>query len=81
MSGSVWRLVRDRLVCRQIGAVAMRQRLRQEYVLVLPQEVFTLHDGPPYANGELHMGHALNKIVKDFINRYQLLKVLVDGGA
>ncbi len=35
---------------------------------------FTLHDGPPYANGELHMGHALNKILKDFINRYMLLK-------
>lgn len=34
---------------------------------------FTLHDGPPYANGDLHIGHALNKILKDFINRYQLL--------
>eukprot|EP00951_Prasinocladus_malaysianus_P050019 scaffold676017_cov42-Prasinocladus_malaysianus.AAC.1 len=30
---------------------------------------FTLHDGPPYANGDLHIGHALNKILKDFINR------------
>ena len=28
-----------------------------------------LHDGPPYANGSLHMGHALNKILKDMINR------------
>ena len=35
--------------------------------------VFTLHDGPPYANGDLHIGHALNKILKDFINRYQSL--------
>ncbi len=35
---------------------------------------FILHDGPPYANGELHMGHALNKILKDFINRYMLLR-------
>lgn len=33
------------------------------------QEVYTLHDGPPYANGDLHIGHALNKILKDFINR------------
>ena len=32
-------------------------------------ELFTLHDGPPYANGSLHMGHALNKILKDFIVR------------
>lgn len=32
---------------------------------------FILHDGPPYANGQLHMGHALNKITKDFIVRYR----------
>jgi isoleucyl-tRNA synthetase len=37
-------------------------------------EVFVLHDGPPYANGSLHIGHALNKILKDIINRYQLLR-------
>ncbi|OLN84320.1 Isoleucine-tRNA ligase, mitochondrial [Colletotrichum chlorophyti] len=30
---------------------------------------FTLHDGPPYANGSLHVGHALNKVLKDMINR------------
>ncbi|KAL3812884.1 hypothetical protein ACJIZ3_014152 [Penstemon smallii] len=35
---------------------------------------FVLHDGPPYANGDLHMGHALNKILKDIINRYKLLQ-------
>lgn len=34
---------------------------------------FVLHDGPPYANGDLHCGHALNKILKDFINRQQVL--------
>ncbi|PZV10548.1 MAG: isoleucine--tRNA ligase [Leptolyngbya sp.] len=39
-----------------------------------PGEVFVLHDGPPYANGDLHIGHALNKILKDTINKYQLLK-------
>ncbi len=32
---------------------------------------FVLHDGPPYANGDIHMGHALNKIIKDFIVRYK----------
>ncbi|KLO17641.1 isoleucyl-tRNA synthetase [Schizopora paradoxa] len=36
--------------------------------------LFVLHDGPPYANGPLHMGHALNKILKDIINRFQLLQ-------
>ena len=35
---------------------------------------FTLHDGPPYANGPLHMGHALNKVLKDVINKYQILR-------
>ncbi len=35
---------------------------------------FTLHDGPPYANGTLHMGHALNKVLKDIINKYQILR-------
>jgi isoleucyl-tRNA synthetase len=39
-----------------------------------PGELFILHDGPPYANGALHIGHALNKILKDTINKYQLLK-------
>ncbi|MEL6780370.1 MAG: isoleucine--tRNA ligase [Cyanobacteria bacterium J06597_16] len=37
-------------------------------------EPFILHDGPPYANGDLHMGHALNKILKDIINKYQTLQ-------
>jgi isoleucyl-tRNA synthetase len=32
---------------------------------------FILHDGPPYANGDLHIGHALNQILKDFIVRYK----------
>ncbi len=30
---------------------------------------FTLHDGPPYANGNIHIGHALNKILKDLVSR------------
>ncbi len=46
------------------------QRLSREN----PGEVFVLHDGPPYANGSLHMGHAMNKILKDIINKYQLLQ-------
>ncbi len=33
--------------------------------------LFVLHDGPPYANGNIHLGHALNKILKDFIIRYK----------
>ena len=37
------------------------------------REVFLLHDGPPYANGNIHIGHALNKILKDIINKYNLM--------
>ena len=43
-------------------------RLREE---AMGREKFILHDGPPYANGHLHIGHALNKILKDVINRSQ----------
>ena len=35
------------------------------------REKFILHDGPPYANGDIHIGHALNKILKDMIVRSQ----------
>ena len=35
------------------------------------RDPFTLHDGPPYANGHLHIGHALNKILKDMVVRSQ----------
>ena len=35
---------------------------------------FVLHDGPPYANGEIHIGHAMNKILKDTIVRYKSLQ-------
>jgi len=33
-------------------------------------EMFTLHDGPPYANGNIHIGHALNKVLKDIIIKH-----------
>ena len=35
---------------------------------------FVLHDGPPYANGKIHIGHALNKTLKDIIVRYKFMK-------
>jgi isoleucyl-tRNA synthetase len=38
------------------------------------KDSFILHDGPPYANGSLHMGHALNKVLKDIVNKYKLLQ-------
>ena len=35
---------------------------------------FFLHDGPPYANGDLHIGHSINKILKDIILKYKRLR-------
>jgi isoleucyl-tRNA synthetase len=37
------------------------------------REKFILHDGPPYANGDIHIGHALNKVLKDMVVRTQTL--------
>src|SRR3989338_1488646 len=39
-----------------------------------PGPQFILHDGPPYANGPIHMGHALNKILKDLIVKYKTMR-------
>lgn len=38
------------------------------------QEKYILHDGPPYANGNIHLGHALNKILKDFIVKLKTME-------
>jgi isoleucyl-tRNA synthetase len=50
------------------------QRIYERLSQQNPGETFTLHDGPPYANGALHVGHALNKILKDIINKTALLQ-------
>jgi len=39
----------------------------------LTGKTFILHDGPPYANGDIHMGHSLNKVLKDIIVRYKTM--------
>ena len=39
----------------------------------LKQETYLLHDGPPYPNGDIHLGHALNKTLKDIVNKYQAM--------
>ncbi len=48
--------------------IGVYDRLREKAAGRTP---FVLHDGPPYANGNLHIGHALNKVLKDFIVRSQ----------
>ena len=48
------------------GKIRLYDRLREA---AKDKEKFVLHDGPPYANGDIHIGHALNKILKDIIVR------------
>ncbi|OAN66228.1 isoleucine--tRNA ligase [Sphingomonas sp. TDK1] len=50
--------------------IRLYQKLREARA---GRERFLLHDGPPYANGDIHMGHALNKILKDIVVRSQSL--------
>ena len=35
--------------------------------------LYILHDGPPYANGDIHMGHVINKVLKDFVIKYKTM--------
>ncbi|WP_127115378.1 isoleucine--tRNA ligase [Shimia sediminis] len=49
----------------------LRQKAEDAKASGTARESFTLHDGPPYANGHLHIGHALNKILKDMVVRSQ----------
>lgn len=58
----------------EIQAFWEEHQLYQKLAETNPGEPFVLHDGPPYANGTLHIGHALNKTLKDVVNKYQLLK-------
>jgi len=58
----------------ELQAFWAQERLYERLSRDNPGPVFTLHDGPPYANGALHVGHALNKILKDIINKYALLR-------
>lgn len=39
-----------------------------------PSGDYILHDGPPYSNGDIHIGHSLNKLLKDFVLKYKTLK-------
>ena len=58
----------------ELQAFWEEQQTYQRLATENPGDRFILHDGPPYANGSLHMGHALNKILKDIINKYKLMR-------
>ncbi|MBM3581022.1 MAG: isoleucine--tRNA ligase, partial [Alphaproteobacteria bacterium] len=57
---------REPEILKRWEAIGLYRRLRKQ---AKGRPKFVLHDGPPYANGHLHIGHALNKILKDVINR------------
>ena len=62
-----------------VREVRMVQRLtvdlyRRQFQERKGEKEFVLHDGPPYANGDVHMGHLLNKTLKDIVNRWSLLQ-------
>jgi isoleucyl-tRNA synthetase len=48
-------------------------RIQQKCAAADPEKTFVLHDGPPFTNGDVHIGTALNKTLKDIINRYKSL--------
>ncbi len=52
-------------------SIGIYDRLREKAAGGAHRAPFTLHDGPPYAKGNLHIGHALNKILKDMVVRTQ----------
>ncbi|MEJ6657000.1 MAG: class I tRNA ligase family protein, partial [Pseudomonas sp.] len=62
--------VREPETLKRLDSIGLYQRIR-EVSQGRPQ--FVLHDGPPYANGSIHIGHAVNKIIKDMITRSKTL--------
>jgi isoleucyl-tRNA synthetase len=57
----------------------MRKRWAQDNIYTQIREarlgapLYVLHDGPPYANGDIHMGHVINKVLKDFVVKYKTM--------
>ncbi|HET8539794.1 MAG TPA: class I tRNA ligase family protein, partial [Anaeromyxobacter sp.] len=65
---------REPEILRQWEEQAVFQRLVAQNAGRAGARKFVLHDGPPYANGDIHIGHALNKILKDVVVKYRNLK-------
>jgi isoleucyl-tRNA synthetase len=58
----------------ELQAFWQAQQVYEDLAQNNPGELFILHDGPPYANGDLHIGHALGGIMKDTVNKFQMLQ-------
>ena len=59
---------REPILLKRWADIGLYERIREN---AAGRERFLLHDGPPYANGNIHIGHALNKILKDLVTRSQ----------
>ena len=59
---------REPEILKHWNEIGLYERLRKS---AAGRPKFVLHDGPPYANGNIHIGHALNKILKDVVTRSQ----------
>ena len=69
--------MRAKLNQREPEIYKMWSRVRLDQVILQNRSRdnrYTLHDGPPYANGDIHIGHALNKILKDIVVRFKTMK-------
>jgi isoleucyl-tRNA synthetase len=60
--------IKEPQLCAKWEAMGLYQKLRAK---LKGREKFIIHDGPPYANGNIHIGHAFNKILKDVICRFK----------
>lgn len=66
--------MRGNLPKREPEMLANSEKNRLYYKLMEKNEgkpLYVLHDGPPYANGDIHLGHVLNKVLKDFVVKYK----------
>ncbi|MEW6170818.1 MAG: class I tRNA ligase family protein, partial [Candidatus Omnitrophota bacterium] len=64
-------VLKEPRILEQWYSVNLYQKIREKYKIA-PK--YVLHDGPPYANGDIHIGHALNKILKDTVVKYKTMQ-------
>ena len=74
------RLVRFRHAVRVFpllhGGTTLLNGFHETWPITHPEGAFVFHDGPPYANGNIHIGHALNKILKDIVKKFGKTEVV-----
>jgi isoleucyl-tRNA synthetase len=54
--------------------IGLYDAIQRKHAQAGPDKTFVLHDGPPFTNGDVHIGTALNKVLKDIVNRYKSMR-------